>query len=312
VGVGGVITSRHDMIRATPARRWRLKLSKAITEFIADLPATGKAKATIDAYASDLQRLFARAGHDTVLNVTPDLIRHHFRDLSEEGFALSTLHRKAATFREFIKWGRRQRIWPAELALDLIDAVPKIVRQEPIPRPFTRAETARIWKLDLPTDQRVLRSLLFFTGLRVTGICQITIGRVSQDPPAIITRNKGGRDVVKHLHPRLAEILFSYILSRTDLKPESALLLRPSGYRMTRRYIEDLTKAWGRAANVPNCLPHRFRHTFATEQLRRGVDIRVIQKTLDHKSLKSTEVYTRVHDDQIQAAIEKLPDSWGD
>lgn len=287
-----------------------MRISRAIQEFTLDLRAGGKAKATVEAYQSDLNRVMHHMGHDTVLGLTPDVLTRLFRDLSEANLKLSTLHRKTAAVREFVRWGRRQRLFPDPEAL--LEAIPKIRRQEPLPRPFSQDEAARLWKLELPSDERVVRALLFFTGLRVGAICRILVGNVSEHPPAIATVTKGGRTVLKPMHPKLAEAIVSYALTRTDLKPQSWLLMRKSGRPLTRRHVEWMTRRWGAAARVAGCLPHRFRHTVATEMLRGGEDIRVIQKVLDHADLKSTAVYTKVHDEQIRGAMLKLPDTWGD
>ena len=121
------------------------------------------------------------------------------------------------------------------------------------------------------------------------------------------------------MHPVLKEILFAYTLENTDLKGQSWLLRQPAkkqsksvGRPYGRRLMERLTHAWGERAQVPDCLPHRFRHTFATDLLREGTDIRVIQVLLNHADLGTTAIYTKVVDAQTGAAVLRLPSSWTD
>jgi integrase/recombinase XerD len=68
-----------------------------------------------------------------------------------------------------------------------------------------------------------------------------------------------------------------------------------------------MTAKWGEVAGVPDCLPHRFRHSFATQLFQRGTDIRVVQALLGHADLKSTVVYTKVSDAQLFGAVLRLP-----
>ena len=58
---------------------------------------------------------------------------------------------------------------------------------------------------------------------------------------------------------------------------------------------------------MPRCLPHRFRHTYATRLLRAGVDIRLVKELLGHEDIKSTVIYTEVTDAALSEAVLRLP-----
>jgi site-specific recombinase XerC len=117
---------------------------------------------------------------------------------------------------------------------------------------------------------------------------------------------KGNKPQVLPIYPDLRELVVDYIL-RGDLNPRSFLLSHGGGRPWTRRMVERRTQEWGEAVGVPDCLPHRFRHTFATDLLKRGVDIRVIQVLLNHADLSTTAVYTKVVDTQALDAVLRLP-----
>lgn len=99
-------------------------------------------KATAAAYDSDLHRLVALAGMNTVLAFTPDLVRLYFTTESQRGNGMSTLHRKLSTLREFAKWGRKHRLWATDPTLHF----PTIKRPKHKPRPFEHGVDVRLVK----------------------------------------------------------------------------------------------------------------------------------------------------------------------
>jgi integrase/recombinase XerD len=299
-----------------------MKLSRAVQEFI-DQGRTHLTPATLAAYDSDLSRLVALASPDSVLAFTSDLVRVYFLGLSHQNRKMSTLYRKHSALQEFARWGVRKRLW----ATNPMEEIQRPPKPRHLPRPYSPKETGRLMRLELPAIERVIRGLLYYTGLRVTPICQLKVGDLSFDeirhpngvtfPGTLRTIGKGSKPLVTPMHPALKELLFAYTLERTDLKGQSWVLQQPPkkqsksvGRPYTRRLIERLTHAWGERAQVPNCLPHRFRHTFATDLLRHGADIRVIQALLNHADLGTTAVYTKVVDAQTGEAVFRLPSSW--
>jgi site-specific recombinase XerD len=176
----------------------------------------------------------------------------------------------------------------------------------------------RLWQLELPALERVVRALLYYTGLRVTPLCQLRVGDVSfgeivledgiRFPGSLRSLGKRQKPQVTPLAPALKEILFDWIFGRTDLRADSFVLSRVSGRPYSRRGLALMTRRWGLHAGVADCTPHRFRHTFATDLLRTGTDVRVIQRLLAHAKLNTTMLYTQVSDQQAAAAVLRLPD----
>jgi integrase/recombinase XerD len=299
-----------------------MKLSRAIQEFLAD-GRTYLSPATLAAYESDLGRLAALVSPDSVLGFTPDVIRAYFLGLSHQNRRMATLYRKHSALHEFSRWGVRKGLW-LKNPMEDIQRPPK---PQHLPRPFSPEEMRRIMQLELAPIERVIRAVLYYTGLRVSPICAIKVGDLSFDeirypngvtfPGTIRTTGKGSKPLVTPMHPALKELLFGFALEHTDMKGQSPLLRQPRkkqsrsvGRPYTRRMIERLTHQWGTRAEVPNCLPHRFRHTFATDLLRQGTDIRVIQILLGHADLGTTAIYTRVVDAQTGEAVLRLPSEW--
>jgi site-specific recombinase XerD len=260
---------------------------------------------------------------DSVLGFTPEVARAYFLGLSHQNRSMATLYRKHSALQEFGRWGVRKGLWLRNPMED-IQRPPK---PQHLPRPYTPDEMRRIMQLELSSIESVIRGLLYYTGLRVSPICAMKVGDLSFDeirypngvtfPGTIRTVGKGSKPLVTPMHPALKELLFGYTLEHTDMKGQSPLLCQPPkkqsrsvGRPYTRRMIERLTHQWGERAQVPDCLPHRFRHTFATDLLRQGTDIRVIQTLLNHADLGTTAIYTKVVDAQTGEAVLRLPSTW--
>jgi len=299
----------------TRAQRWRMKLSRAVQDFLNDNRVRWSS-ATRRAYESDLHRLVAMVSIDSVLALTPDMISSYFQWCSVQGQKPATLHRKYASLGELCRWGMRKRLWAES---PMRDQAP-IPKPERVPRPFARDEMARLMALALSPLEHITRQLLAYTGLRVTPICELRVADCSFAPTtiqgvtmpgAIRSLGKGNKPHVIPMVPALHGPLYDYVLQHTDLKGQSWLLQQARGRRpVHRRIVEGMTQRWGVRAEVPTCIPHRFRHTVATRLLEEGVDIRVIREILAHADINDTMLYTKVANVQIASAMLRLPADW--
>jgi len=289
-----------------------MKLSRAVGEFIKELEPS-KAKQTRDGYASDLHHLASMARPDSVLAFNESLVTTYFQALSSQGQRMSTLHRKRASVSQLAEWGVRKGLW----AKNPIAGNPmfKFKRPDAIPKPYTRDESARLMGLSLTGAEKVFRALLYYTGLRVTPICEILISNVNLGVQeinvdgkrveiygTIRTIGKGNREHIVPVVKELAEILGDWLRVYPG-KGYEYLMRQTNGRPYRRKTVERMTAAWGQEAGVSDCIPHRFRHTYASDLLARGTDIRVIQRLLGHGSIQSTLVYTKVSDAQAFAAV---------
>jgi site-specific recombinase XerC len=281
-----------------------LRFSTAIDLFIKDLEAAKKSPATVHGYRSDLLKFGKVLRRDTVLDVTPEVIREAMRLWSSYDLAQNTLFRRQTAIRTFCKWGRKQQRFWMENPTDLVDAIPQ---GECLPRPFEREEADRIWALELPPMEDLARALLFFTGLRVTSLCTLSVGSVSGDMAQLRAVGKKGRVQVVEAHPVLSDKLAAHLVTRPGARAYEPLLCSVTGKRLTRRTIEKWTKAWGEQAGVANCVPHRVRHSFGTDLLEATDNLRTVQEAMGHVSIRSTQIYTRVKSSTVRAAILKLP-----
>jgi integrase/recombinase XerD len=244
---------------------------------------------------------------NTVLAFTPDLVRLYFTTETQRGNGMATLHRKLATLREFAKWCVAHRI----VGEDPTRLFPNIKRPKTLPRPLTDDEVTRLLALPLPSMEHVLRVLLLNTGLRATPLTGLRVGDVVEGPPPHLrVISKGAKPHTRGAPAGDVRAPALLILAETDLKPQTWLFPKQRAkvtHPIGRRELEDMAHRWGEAAGVPTCLPHRFRHTYATGLLRGGADIRVVQELLAHEDIKSTMLYTAVAPPDRAKAVLRLP-----
>jgi site-specific recombinase XerD len=150
---------------------------------------------------------------------------------------------------------------------------------------------------------RTILETLFSTGLRVSELVSLNRDQVDLERKEFGVRGKGNKLRVVFLSDTAAQWIERYLRSRRDnFKP---LFIRYSGrvdsqnsgerMRLTARSIQNIVSKYGKRAGLPiEATPHTLRHSFATDLLISGADIRSVQEMLGHESIRTTQVYTHV------------------
>jgi integrase/recombinase XerD len=151
-------------------------------------------------------------------------------------------------------------------------------------------------------DKAILETL-FSTGLRVSELVQLNRDQINLDRKEFGVRGKGGKIRVVFLSDTAAHWLERYLQTRKDsFKP---LFIRYSGrfdctkdgekMRLTARSVQEIVNKYAKRGGLPiNVTPHTLRHSFATDLLMGGADLRSVQEMLGHESIRTTQVYTHV------------------
>ena len=157
-------------------------------------------------------------------------------------------------------------------------------------------------------DKAILE-VLFSTGLRISELTKLDRDKVNFDTREFGVVGKGGKARVVFLSSRAADFLQKYIGSREDhYKP---LFVRHKGkmdpampdekMRLTPRSIQRMIHNYSRRIKLPiDVTPHVLRHSFATDLLMAGADLRSVQEMLGHKNVSTTQIYTHVTNKQLR------------
>ena len=181
----------------------------------------------------------------------------------------------------------------------------KFLERDQVDRLVTSADTS---KTEGVRDRAILE-LLFSTGLRVSELVKLNRDQINLDRREFGVIGKGGRARVVFVSERAAEWIERYLEKREDVfKP---LFIRYSGktieenwgekMRLTPRSIERIVKKYVRRAGIPvDATVHTLRHSFATDLLTNGADLRSVQEMLGHKKIATTQIYTHITNKQLR------------
>ena len=153
--------------------------------------------------------------------------------------------------------------------------------------------------------------MLYATGIRVSELVSLKLGDISEDFSNIMIRSKGGKQRIIPLISKVAKIMGNYINIRKDVCGEKKNeFLFPSTSKsghITRNRFFQILKNLALKINLDptKISPHTIRHSFASHLLQRGVDLRVIQESLGHKDISTTQIYTHIQTKKFKKILEE-------
>ena len=229
----------------------------------------------------------------------------------EQGLAPRSRARLLSAMRSFFKFMVRDSHLKKSPVANLTS--PRLRRQLPIV--LSVAEVERLLaqpNANLPLGQRdaAMLELLYGTGLRVTELITLTVGRVNLEVGFLVAHGKGAKERIVPMGETATQAVQSYTLgSRPRLlkgRMSEILFVSNRGTAMTRQGFWKLLKKYGRQAGMEKSLsPHTLRHSFATHLLERGADLRSVQMMLGHADISTTQIYTHVARERLREVHKK-------
>lgn len=163
---------------------------------------------------------------------------------------------------------------------------------------------------------RAIIELLFSGGLRVSELCNLNRDSINLARREFMVRGKGKKDRPIFIDQTTADHLEEYLSARHDTLP--ALFLNNSSNqntpdtsgdfrRLSPRSIERIIQKYARLAGITkHVTPHTLRHSFATDLLMNGADLRSVQSLLGHANIATTQIYTHITDPHLKEVHEKF------
>ena len=296
--------------------------SKAKTDFLEYLEIEqNRSQKTIANYDHYLTRLVDFAGDIKITDIDPEMIRKWRLWLNRLGTNVSdelqknTQNYHLIALRSFLKYCAKRDITalPAD-KIELARTVRKQVtflNQEELDRLFAQPDLSKLGGL----RDRAILELLFSSGLRVSELVNLDRDHINLKRLEFMVRGKGQKDRPIFISPTAAKWITHYLEKREDTT--NPLFVRYSGtktvdrsgnfHRLTARSIQRLVARYALLAGITKHVsPHTMRHSFATDLLMNGGDLRAVQAMLGHSNISTTQIYTHVTDPHLKAVHEKF------
>lgn len=282
-----------------------MKLSVAIREFLEDCElAKGLAPKTITNYQHYLSRLMDFAGDIDVAQLTDKVVRQWRLNLNSSGkLSLTSQNYHLVALRALLSWLVARDIPslpPKKIDLPGVEQ-PDVVflNQQAIEKLLATPDTST---LKGKRDRAILETL-FSTGLRVSEL--ISLNRQQfKDSDELSIKGKGGKRRVVFISGRARQAVENYLKARRDEDQALFVPLRikeDADNRLTQRSVQRIISETSRTAGLDDEItPHTLRHTFATDLLQAGADLRSVQALLGHSSVVTTQRYTHLTDTHLK------------
>lgn len=160
---------------------------------------------------------------------------------------------------------------------------------------------------------KAIIEMLFSTGLRVSELSKLEIEQINLKRDEFTVKGKGSKHRVVFMSDEARSALQNYLHARQDTSPylfvghDRAKASRGTPSALTPRSIQRIVEKYARVAGITKKItPHVLRHTYATDLLRNGADIRSVQAMLGHESITTTQVYTHVTDKALRDVHKKF------
>lgn len=291
-------------------RPWAAALSSLRTHLVDE---RGRSPHTVAAYLSDAGQFAAFCAEFGIAGpeeVEPLVVRRFIASLDRQGYARTSVTRKASSLRRWFDVLLRAGIVTDDPAARLGTRasgrrLPKVLRPEQVERLLDAAGD------DAPggVRDRAILELLYGAGARVSEVVTLDVPAVDARQGLVRLLGKGSKERIVPLGEPAVEAVVRWVHDTRPRYPGSdsnaALFLTARGKRLTDRGIRSIVDRAARQAGLPHVSPHMLRHSFATHLLEGGADVRSVQELLGHVSLSTTQVYTHVSRAHVQRTYER-------
>lgn len=263
---------------------------------------------TINSYISDIN-IFLEYLHIQKLNykdVNHEVIRSYLKYLDEKKYKNSSINRILSSLNDYYNYLTKCKV----TKYNYFEDINRPRKEKRLPNFINYSEYMNLLAIVEKEENEFLKArnlllleILFDTGLRVSEAVNIEINNINKKEQSIKVLGKGNKERIVYYGDYAKNYLEDYLNLRRNINivDKDYLFLNKNYTRLTRRGVEYLISDISKKALLRQKIsPHTLRHSFATEMLNNGCDIRSVQELLGHKSLSTTGIYTHVTNEVVR------------
>ena len=276
-------------------------IPECLNIYLATKKIEGKSDNSINLYRLYLNE-FVSIIQKPLENVTANDIRMYLY-LIQENRKISnrTLDSRRTVVCSFLGWCAAEGYISKNPAINITPI--KYERKERVP--LTDIQLEKVRNACSTLRETAMVEVLYSSGCRITELARLNISDVDFDTREIKLFGKGNKHRTSYLSAKAIVALQAYLASRTDDCEALFVSERKPIKRMQKNGLEAIIRKLGKKCEMPFLHPHLFRHTVATDCLKRGMDVTALQKMLGHRSLETTMIYAKVSDDTVRTSCDK-------
>jgi len=301
-------------------------LNSLFTDYLEHLEVElGRSQKTIENYGHYLHRFFDFMTQEKQklfpYNITFEIVRkyriylHRYKMENGDTFKISTQNYHVIALRNFLKYLSKRDISTLASEKIEISTIPQRNVEFLESQEVTRLLNAAHGPNRAAKRDRALLELLFSAGLRVSELVSIDREDINLKRQEFSVRGKGKKIRIVFISNTAKKAIEEYLQKRIDIDP--ALFIRDRigtnkaadarGLRLTPRSVQRIVKKYAiKAGIVKDVHPHTLRHSFATDLLQNGADIRSVQEMLGHANITTTQIYTHVTNQNLKSIHDKF------
>lgn len=264
---------------------------RLLQRYIATLRLEGKSEETLTQYHRSIQN-FGDCAQKNMEDISTNDIRYYLAMYQNRGVAKSTLDNERRYLSAYFAWLTAEEYIVKNPMLRI-----KKIKQDKIQKKaFSESDIEKL-REKANIKERALIEFLLSTGCRVSEVVRLDVQDVDFTKGECVVFGKGSKERTVYLSERAMHYLNIYLCNR---KESNVLFANRSGERWSKQSIEKCLKILGKHAEVTNVHPHRFRRTFATNALNRGMKLQNVQRILGHTSMDTTLIYCVLDEENVK------------